>query len=350
MRSTGRPVKAWEEIMISRIALSLATLLIGAGVAVAEPQGRVLAQFDDAPEGLVADDRGNLYTTLFHTGRIVRIDSNGEQTVIGDLRSVVGDTPGSTIGLDWDGGDALYIAFAQYSERYPWPGRLDVAREACGDNTVTKSGLYRLTISSGKVEAVATRADGYPFCYPDDPAVAPDGSVYFSDLSFSGIWRYSPDSGEVVMWSKDRLFDSGPTPMSGFPVGVNGIAVSKTGDAIYGVTGGNPMLVRVPVNEDGTAGAGTKVAYGYDNMDGLEIDADGNFYVTEAIRHEVWKISPDIAKRQQLGNPLDAPLGSPASIAFFGDEICVSNLNFFGNLPPEKANTIVCASGIENKW
>ncbi|MDO8358665.1 MAG: hypothetical protein Q7T08_01345, partial [Devosia sp.] len=76
----------------------------------------------------------------------------------------------------------------------------------------------------------------------------------------------------------------------------------------------------------------------------------GNLYVTEALRNEIWQISPDAHKRQQLGNPLDAPLGSPASMAWRNGALCVTNLNFFGNLPPEKANTIVCASDIAARW
>jgi sugar lactone lactonase YvrE len=316
----------------------------------AEPQWRVLAQFDDAPEGLVADGKGGLFTTMFHSARVMHVSADGKATQVADLKPALGGATGSTIGMDFDGNDTIYVAFAQHSERYPWPAELGVAKEACGDSSVTASGLYRVTVSTGAVEAVATRANGYPFCYPDDPAIGRDGKVYLSDLSFSGIWRYDPADKSVVMWSKDRLFNPGPEPMSGFPVGVNGIAVAPSGDAVYGVTGGNPMIVRIPINADGTAGAGTKVAFGYDNMDGVEIDAAGNFYVTEAIRHEIWKISPDLTRRQQLGNPLDAPLGSPASLAFLGEEVCATNLNFFGNLPPEKANTIVCASGIEKKW
>jgi len=316
----------------------------------AEPQWRVLAQFDDAPEGLVADGKGGLFTTMFHSARVMHVSADGKTAQVADLKPALGGATGSTIGMDFDGKDTIYVAFAQHSEKYPWPAELGVAKEACGDNSVTASGLYRVTVSTGAVEAVATRADGYPFCYPDDPAIGRDGKVYVSDLSFSGIWRYDPADQSVVMWSKDRLFNPGPEPMSGFPVGVNGIAVGPSGDAVYGVTGGNPMIVRIPINADGTAGQGTKIAFGYDNMDGLEIDAAGDFYVTEAIRHEIWKISPDLTRRQQLGNPLDAPLGSPASLAFMGDEVCATNLNFFGNLPPEKANTIVCASGIEKKW
>lgn len=331
----------------------LSALLVGmffSTSALAETKWRTLVQFDDAPEGLVSDGQGGLFVSLFHTGKIVHVKPDGSLAEIADLRTVVGDANGSTIGIDWDGKDTIYLAFSEHSKRYPWPVDLSVAQEACGDSTVLTTGLYSVSISQGKVEPVATRADGYPFCYPDDPAVGPDGSVFVSDLSLSGIWRINPKSGEAVLWSKDEMLQPGRNPMSGFSAGVNGIAISPKGDAVYGVTGGNPMLLRIPINEDGTAGAATRVAYGYDNMDGLEFGPDGNIYVTEAIRHEVWRISPDISKRQQIGNPLDAPLGSPASIAFMGDEVCVTNLNFFGNLPPEKANTIVCASNIDKKW
>lgn len=336
--------------MRKTILAMAAAITAAATPAAAEPSWRVLTQFDDAPEGLASDGQGGLFASLYHSGRVVRVGADGKVTEIATLRSVVGDAKGSTLGIEWDGADTLYVAFAEYSERYSWPANIGLVREACGDSTVKHTGLYKVAISTGKVEAVATRADGYPFCFTDEPTIGPDGSVYLSDLSFSGIWRYSPKTGEVTMWSKDPLFDAGPHPMSGFPVGVNGIAVSPAGDAVYGVTGGNPMVVRIPINADGSAGQGVKVAFGYDNMDGIAFDKAGNIYVTEAIRHEIWKLSPDAAKRQQIGNPLDAPLGSPANIAFVGDEICATNLNFFGNLPPEKANTIVCVSGTLAKW
>lgn len=333
---------------ILHATLASATLL--ASPAWADQQWRVLAQFDDAPEGLVADGKGGLFVSLFNSARIMHVDAAGRTTQVGDLRSVVGDAHGSAIGIDWDRKDAIYVAFSEHSRRYPWPQDLSVAKEACADSSVRTTGLYKVTISTGKAEAIATRADGYPFCYLDDPVVAKDGAVYVSDLSFSGIWRVTPDGKDATMWSKDPLFDPGPQPMSGFNVGVNGIALAPQGNALFAVTGGNPMIVKVPIGADGKAGPAVKVAFGYDNMDGMEVDADGNFYVTEATRHEVWKVSPDATKRQQIGNPLDAPLGSPASIAFLGEELCVTNLNFFGNLPKDKANTIVCTKDIPGKW
>lgn len=327
-----------------------ATVMMTATAAVAEPDWRILAQFDDTPEGLVADGEGGLFVSMFGSGQVLRISPDGTSNLIGDLRDVIGETTGTTLGIDWDGDDTIYVAFVGHSERYPWPADPAVAHLACADSTVVSSGLYAVTVSSGAVRPVATRESGYAFCYPDDPVVVPDGTVFVSDLSLPGIWRVNPATGDASLWSEDPLFDPGPSPMSGFPVGPNGIALAPDGSALFAVTGGNPMLLRIPITQDGTAGSAQMVSYGYDNMDGLEIGSDGNFYVTEALRHEVWQISPDATQRQQIGNPIDAPLGSPASIAFMGDEICVANLNFFGNLPPETAKTVVCASGVAAKW
>lgn len=324
----------------------LAMLTSGASAA----DWRILAQFDDAPEGLVADGEGNFYVSLYHSGHVMRVDRDGKATKIADLRSVIGDADGSTVGLDWDGKDTLYVAFSQYSKRFPWPAKADLAVEACGDATVTKSGLYKVTISTGKVEPVVTRADGYPFCFPDDPVVAPDGKVYVSDLSLQAIWKVDPEAKSAEIWSKDPLFSPGDRSLSGYPVGVNGIALSADAKTLYGVTGGIPMLVKVPVKDDGSAGPAEMLSFGYDNMDGLELDSDGNFYLTETTRSEIWKVSADGKKRQQLGNPLEAPLGAPASIALANGEICVTNLNFFKHLPPEKANSIACSKLDKPLW
>ncbi|TKT75776.1 SMP-30/gluconolactonase/LRE family protein [Aquamicrobium sp. LC103] len=311
---------------------------------------RIFAQFDDAPEGLIGDGNGNFYVSLFHSAAIMKVSNDGKPTKIADLRTVIGDAKGSTVGIDWDGNDHLYVAFSEYSKRFPWPAKADLAVEGCGDATVTKSGLYKVTISTGQVEAVVTRADGYPFCFPDDPVVAPDGNIYLSDLSLQAIWKIDPGQKSAEIWSKDPLFSPGDRSLSGYPVGVNGIALAADGKSLFGVTGGIPMLVKVPINDDGTAGKAEMLAFGYDNMDGLEVDEKGNFYLTETTRSEVWKVSADAKKRQQLGNPLQAPLGAPASIAFGNGEICVTNLNFFKHLPASQANSIACAKLTDQLW
>jgi sugar lactone lactonase YvrE len=326
--------------------LAAATLCTLAAPVHADDSWQVLAQFDDRPEGLVPDGQGGLFTSLFASGRVLRIAGDGTATVIASITEATGGAAGSTIGIDFDGKDTIYVAFAGHSDLYPWPNDPSVADLACSDSTVTATGLYAVTVSTGAVAPVATRADGYGFCYADDPLVLPDGAVLVSDLSRAVIWRIEPATGAAAIWSADPLFDPGARPLSGFAVGPNGIALGADGASVYAVTGGNPMLVRIPLNADGSAGAGAMVTYGYDNLDGLEVGPDGAFYLAEAFRSEVWRVAPDASSREQLGNPATAPLGGPASMAFLGDSLCVTNLDFFGLLPADKANTIVCKAGV----
>ncbi|WP_395446303.1 hypothetical protein ACHMW7_02455 (plasmid) [Aminobacter sp. UC22_36] len=111
---------------------------------------RILAQFDDAPEGLVADTDGGLYVSLFHSGLIMRVARDGKASEIADLRSVIGDAKGSTVGLEWDRKDTLYVAFSEYSKGFPWPAKANLSVEACGDSTVTKSACTRLPFQQAK--------------------------------------------------------------------------------------------------------------------------------------------------------------------------------------------------------
>ena len=105
--------------MMRTILSALATTAILAMPAAADPTWRVLAQFDDAPEGLVADGAGGLFVSMFSSARVLRVAADGTSTQIATLRDVIGDAEGSTIGLDWDGADTIYVAFAEHSHRYP---------------------------------------------------------------------------------------------------------------------------------------------------------------------------------------------------------------------------------------
>ena len=133
-----------------RSAATIALLLSSLAAPASASDWRVLAQFDDAPEGLVSDGAGGYFVSLYHSGHIMRVGKDGKKSQIADLRSVVGDAEGSTVGLDWDGKDTIYVAFSEYSKHFPWPAKADLAVEACGDATVTKSGLYKVAISTAR--------------------------------------------------------------------------------------------------------------------------------------------------------------------------------------------------------
>jgi sugar lactone lactonase YvrE len=212
---------------------------------------------------------------------------------------------------------------------------------------VTASGVYKIELATKKVTALATKADGWPFCFPDDVDIDDQGNVYMTDLTYAGIWKISPDGKKVEMWSADPLLNWSPQPYSGFPLGVNDLAIAPDGKSVYGVTDGDPMVVKVPINADGSAGKATVVARGFSPFDGITFDDKGNIYVSELLRNELWVLSPDGSKRALVANKKMAPLDSNTSLAWYKGTICTANLGFTRPKPEEADKTIVCIRGYD---
>lgn len=136
--------------------------------------------------------------------------------------------------------------------------------------------LVEIDIPSGKV------AKKYPLegaVFLNDPTVGPDGSVYVADTLTDTISRLSTD-GTYDVWLKDAKLDS-----------PNGLVV--VGDYLYvsswGPTDGNTTdalmkakpegrLIRVKL-ADKSIEILSKGPVG--NLDGIEPDGKGNFYITD---------------------------------------------------------------------
>jgi sugar lactone lactonase YvrE len=103
------------------------------------------------PEDIAVGADGQLYTAT-HSGKILRIDP------LSGRSSVLADTGGRPLGIEFDGAGTLWIADAY-------------------------RGLMALT-ASGEMQLLASEtSDGSPILYADDLDIAPDGRVYFSDAS-----------------------------------------------------------------------------------------------------------------------------------------------------------------------
>lgn len=103
------------------------------------------------PEDVAIDAGGNLYVG-YQDGRLVRFDPNGRNP------DLITNTNGRPFGLDFSPNGDLIVA--------------DGYR-----------GLLRVNPASGSVTVLTDSADGVPFRFTDDVAVADDGTVYFSDAS-----------------------------------------------------------------------------------------------------------------------------------------------------------------------
>jgi len=156
-----------------------------------------------------------------------------------------------------------------------------------------------------------------------------------TDLTYAGIWKISPDGKKVDLWSAHPLLNWSARPYSGLPIGVNDLVLDKQEKNIYAVTDGDPIVLRIPIKEDGSAGDPQPLQPGgYSVFDGVELDARGNIYVSEIFRNEIWVLSPDGSQGILIASKMNAPLDNNTSLVLKGD------------IKPEEADrTVVCMKG-----
>jgi sugar lactone lactonase YvrE len=112
------------------------------------------------PEGLAIDAQGDIWGGL-QDGELVRFTADGQM-------HEVTNTGGRPLGMQFDAAGDLIICDAY-------------------------KGLLKWT-RAGKLEVLATAADGVPFRFTDDLDIASDGRIYFTDASSR-------------FWQRDYLFD-----------------------------------------------------------------------------------------------------------------------------------------------
>lgn len=323
---------------------AFALLLACAPAASAQFKAWVAAKLPDTPEGLAIDSHGNIYAALFHADEIVMLKSGGGYQHIAWVPSKAESGKGNLSGLDIDKQGNIYVAYKAFS-KYDSGDLHSAFHAACRDATVTRSGVYKIDAKTHAVTALATRGDGWPFCFPDDVAVDSRGNVYMTDLTYSAIWKISPDGKKVEIWSDDPLLNPPSKPYSGYFAGVNDLALDKQEKNIIAVTDGDPMVLRIPIKPDGSAGAPQPLPTGYSFLDGVETDANGDIFVSEILQSDIWAISPDGSQRILIATKRNAPLDNNTSLILKGGVLCTANLGFAHAKPADADRTVVCMSG-----
>lgn len=166
----------------------------------------------------------------------------------------------------------------------------------CGANGGLRA-LCEVT-EDGLVRGVSEMFEKKPFNSPNDLAIHPDGSIYFSDpryvgfepLALSGMWvfRFDPETGATSVASK-------------FPSKPNGIGISPDGKTVYVANTDNASvglpdqpagltkrmtLEAFDIANDGTLKHRTTLVDfgGEDGIDGMTVDASGRIFA--AVRSE----------------------------------------------------------------
>ena len=302
---------------------------------------QVYTQLPDTPEGIGVDGQGNLYASLFNTGEIVQLKEDGQYVHIAWIPAEADSGKGHVLGIASDKDDNLYVAYKARS-KYDRVG--DPRHPACRDATDVTSGVYRIDAETREVTPVATRGDGWPFCFPDDVAIDDVGNIYLADLTYAGIWKITLD-GRVTLWSEHPLLHWSAVPYSGFPLGVNVIALDAGQRNIYAATSGDPLVLRIPIQPDGSAGEPIIVSRGHSLLDGIALDEEGNVYVSEIFRNEIIGLSPDGSRRVVVADKHSAPLDGNASLVIHAGTLYVANLGFAHSRWQDADRTVVAIQG-----
>jgi sugar lactone lactonase YvrE len=169
---------------------------------------------------------------------------------------------------------------------------------------------------------------------PDYPTFAPDGTMYVTDVEQALIWRVPRGGGRARVWFTDPRLEN--------VFGPNGIqlmadrrtllfAVTATGPAAGDPSSGT--LYKLPIRLDGGPGALELFwrSRPLDGPDGFAIARSGNVYLALAGANQVVLISPagdEIARAPATpaeNLAMEVPVDAPASAAFLGDRLLVTN-------------------------
>ena len=239
---------------------------------------QTLAEGLDHPEGIAAGPEGTLYAGG-EAGQIYRIAEGG---AVEQFASTQGFIYGVTIDA---AGDVYACDF--------------------GNTCVTRVSV------AGEVSTYSTGTAERPMRVPNFSAFDDAGNLYVTDSGEWGrddglVYRIAP-GGETSVWTER-------SPR--FP---NGCCLSPDGGALLVVESRGRTIVRIPIEDDGSAGAPSPlVDLSGSQPDGVALAGDGTMFVGCYRPDRLYRIAPDGSVEIFAEDPDGVVLNQPANVAFFG--------------------------------
>jgi CubicO group peptidase (beta-lactamase class C family) len=175
--------------------------------------------------------------------------------------------------------------------------------------------------------------------WPNWGVFAPDGTLFVSDINQGYIWTIPPGGGVAKPWFSDQLFGS--------HYSLNGMQFDADGRLVFVLTYssqidlstlGRGVVYRISRLQDGSPGKLEKLST-FGIGDGMAIGMDGKIYlpVSNPLVSQIQVVDPELGKVVQRfsGNSINeaAPLDGPASVAFRGTELLITNHALFTDNP-----------------
>ncbi len=243
----------------------------------------------ELPESVTVDDDGTFYLSMADTVR--RLVPGGELEVLAAL-----PVPPGTFA---DG-----VKVAPNGDVYTVTGNF--ASDPPG------AFVFRIE-QDGTVHQVAALD---PEGFLDDLTIDEDGNLYVTDAFLGQVWKIDPQ-GNAAVWLSSPLFLGDPAHPAVVihDFGSCGVTLDKHQENLYVSNLDQGMIVRVPIGEDGEAGAPEVFASGplLVGAEGLAFDKKGTLFVGVQTQDRVAAVAPDgTVSVVAQGGVLDAP----ASIVF----------------------------------
>lgn len=151
-----------------------------------------------------------------------------------------------------------------------WGLALDAANETLYVGSPSAGRVFAVTVSSGAVATFVASAG-----QPNGLTVGPDGALYFSDFGGGAVRRATADGVTTVTTS--------PIPQA------NGVAFDVEARLIV-LSYGTGRLLRLTLADGVETSREPMVAMGLGSPDGVALDANGDFWVTDnsgSLRHVI---------------------------------------------------------------
>jgi sugar lactone lactonase YvrE len=173
------------------------------------------------PEDVLVDDGGRVYTGL-QDGRVIRVGDGGDRI------ETVARVPGRPLGLEFLTPDELLVC-------------------------ASDAGLLAVPLDGGPVRTLVHQVEGLPLRTVNNAAVAPDGTVYFTDSSVDHLipeWRADliERSGSGRLFRRDP--DGEVTELLGRLEFANGVALAADGSFVAVAETGARRVHRVWLRGD----------------------------------------------------------------------------------------------------
>lgn len=274
------------------------------------------------PEGPIWLTDGRILVMEIKSGTLATVSDDGTVTRVA---TVGGGPNGAAVGPD----GKVYVCNNGGFEWFEFDGMVSPGPQP---EDYTGGLIQRVDIDTGMVEDLYTHCDGHGLRGPNDIVFDAEGGFYFTDLGKTrardvdkaGIY-YATADGSSIRELKYGLDHT------------NGIALSPDGSTLYVAETMTGRLWSWPIESPGVLGPGTTplapgtLLYdfpGWQLLDSMAVDGDGNICVATLITGAITVISPDGELRDVIRVP--------------DFDVYVTNICFGG---PDHATAYITSSG-----